>query len=310
MKADFLITTILTFFCLSVSSQEWIVPAENRTRLSPFAFTDETRKAGEQLFMNTCKTCHGTPGQGNVINLTPKPKDPASPEFQKNSDGEFFYKISEGRGPMPSFKNVLSPQQRWDVISYLRTFNPSYKQQVMEVIRSAAYPGAEIRIRLSFNGADTSIVLSAEAVRKNISEPVVNAGVQVFVRRTFGMLPLDEEKNTDASGLAHFRVPGDLPADTAGNLYVSASFTNEELFGAVSKDTVIQTGVKLYPVSLRDKRAFWNTVWKAPVWLLITYFTALIAVWGLIFYVIILVRDIYVAGKVLAEENTGAETEL
>jgi hypothetical protein len=50
---------------LSVFSQDWVVPAEKRGKLSPFAFTDETRKAGEALYNLNCRSCHGTPGMGN-----------------------------------------------------------------------------------------------------------------------------------------------------------------------------------------------------------------------------------------------------
>ena len=38
------------------------------------------------------------------------------------TDGEIFWKISEGRQPMPSFKKQLSEEQRWQMVHYLRTF--------------------------------------------------------------------------------------------------------------------------------------------------------------------------------------------
>ena len=36
------------------------------------------------------------------------------------TDGSLFWKISEGRGPMPPWKQVLTDKQRWQVVDYLR----------------------------------------------------------------------------------------------------------------------------------------------------------------------------------------------
>ncbi len=39
-----------------------------------------------------------------------------------------FYKITVGKSPMPSFKTILAEEDRWDVISYIRSFNKNYVQ--------------------------------------------------------------------------------------------------------------------------------------------------------------------------------------
>ena len=38
------------------------------------------------------------------------------------TDGEIFWKISEGRAPMPGFKKQLSEEDRWQLVHYLRAF--------------------------------------------------------------------------------------------------------------------------------------------------------------------------------------------
>ena len=48
--------------------------------------------------------------------------DFTSAEMNKQSDGELFWKISTGKAPMPTFEEILSDEQRWFVVSYLRTF--------------------------------------------------------------------------------------------------------------------------------------------------------------------------------------------
>jgi mono/diheme cytochrome c family protein len=39
------------------------------------------------------------------------------------TDGEIFYQITEGRRPMPSFKNRLTEDQRWQLVLFLRTLS-------------------------------------------------------------------------------------------------------------------------------------------------------------------------------------------
>ena len=284
--------------------QDWVVPEERRGRLSTFPFTDETRKEGERLYIVNCQSCHGTPGKNNYIALVPVPGDPATEKIQKNSDGEIFHKVTVGRGQMPSFRSVLSTEEIWKIVSYLRSFNKTYVQQVMQVITSAAYPGALISISLAFSEAKRLVTVKALATDETKSVPVTNAGVRLFASRYFGMLPVDEEKLTDSSGVVAFSIPADLPGDTAGNVSFSVRFTDEDAFGAVSKDTVMKAGAVTVPVSLRAQRAMWNTVRKAPVWVILSYGLGVLAVWGFIFLVMLKLRDIYTIGSALRGKLT------
>jgi len=38
------------------------------------------------------------------------------------TDGELFYRMSQGRPPMPTFRGKLSEDQRWGLVHYIRTF--------------------------------------------------------------------------------------------------------------------------------------------------------------------------------------------
>jgi mono/diheme cytochrome c family protein len=42
---------------------------------------------------------------------------------QAETDGELFYKISEGREDMPAFKKKIPDEEdRWSVVNFTRTF--------------------------------------------------------------------------------------------------------------------------------------------------------------------------------------------
>ena len=306
------VVLFLIMFPAFTWGQDWVVPDSKKGKLSTFPFTDETRKSGEKLFSTNCMSCHGTPGKGNYLNLVPPPGDPATDKIQRNSDGEIFYKVTIGKGQMPSFRNVLSSDEIWNIISYVRSFNKSYVQKVMQVITSSAYPGAVIRMTIRYSGADSTVIVNALAVDEKKSVAVTGAGLRLFASRYFGMLPVDEEKTTDESGNAAFRVPADLPGDKEGNIHFNAKFTDEESFGDVSKDTLLMAGVRMTNASLVAERAMWNNVRKAPLWILLTYSGGLLAVWGFIVLALMKLRDIYIVGGAIrsgTSVNTGTGTE-
>jgi hypothetical protein len=204
---------------------------------------------------------------------------------------------------MPAFKNSFSSNDVWNVISFLRKFNKSYVQSVMPLIKSSAYPGAEIIVRLLTGPAADEITMRVNAVTEKSSVPVTGAGVRLFVKRTFGRMMLDEEKTTGSNGEAIFRIPQGLPGDTAGNIHVSAMFSDEDAFGSTGRDTVLQAGVKVVPVSLTQNRAMWNVVRKAPVWIILTYTIGVLGVWGFIILIMLKLRDIFIIGEHLTRKN-------
>lgn len=297
MRSYLLFLFLFSLLLADLRAQEWIVPDDRKGKLSTFQFDENTRKSGEKLYSINCISCHGTPGKANFLKLVPPPGDPATDKIQRNNDGELFFKATTGRGQMPSFKNVLSSDEIWNIISFLRSFNTSYKQQIMPVITSSAYPGAVIKLTLAFIPADSTVVLNASAAKENSVVPVTGAEIKLYVHRTFGMLLADEARITDKQGVAIFRIPENLPGDTSGNILVSARFTNEDLFGSVSKDTLLCAAEKIIPVSLVAERAMWNNVRMAPGWVIITYGLGLLSAWGFIFYVLMKLRDIYIIGK-------------
>jgi mono/diheme cytochrome c family protein len=68
-------------------------------------------------------SCHGDKGKGNgsaAIALNPNPADWTSKRIQAESDGEIFWKITKGRGPMPPWRH-LPENDRWAVVRYIRT---------------------------------------------------------------------------------------------------------------------------------------------------------------------------------------------
>jgi mono/diheme cytochrome c family protein len=82
--------------------------------------------AARDLYKDKCAKCHGETGKGDGVEAamySVKAHDFSDASMMKDkTDGEIFYKITEGRRPMPSFKKQLADEQRWQLVNFLRTF--------------------------------------------------------------------------------------------------------------------------------------------------------------------------------------------
>ncbi|MBE0674422.1 MAG: cytochrome c [Bacteroidales bacterium] len=295
---------LLLVISQGLNAQEWVVPADRKARLSPFEFSVQSRQAGETLFSANCMSCHGNPGRNNWLrDLNPQPGDPASEKYQGNSDGEIFHKVSEGRGVMPGFRNVLTQTDIWNLVAYIRSFNPSYRQVVAPKRTGDVPDFSYITLQVALAEPAGTVKVKATGYIDEKPLPVTGAVVQLSAQRMFGRLVLGEETTTDEAGMAIFSVPTNMKGDKTGNVSLRARLTEEDLYGIASADTLLQIGESVIPVSLTEERAMWNTVRKAPIWLIITFTLGVFSVWGFIFYVLLAIRDLWVIGGM--EQDAG-----
>lgn len=103
----------------------WPVPDNFKTMKNPVASNAESVADGKTLYSTNCKSCHGTKGLGDgakATTLKTEPGDFSKAEFQSQTDGAIFYKTSEGRDDMPSFKKKIpDADERWSIVNYVRT---------------------------------------------------------------------------------------------------------------------------------------------------------------------------------------------
>src|SRR5207249_6948942 len=86
---------------------------------------------GKGLFVAGCLPCHGPAGKGDgpaaatlERNGTPvRPGNLSDPKMWQQTDGALFWKLTEGKSPMPSWGETLSEEQRWTIINYVRTLS-------------------------------------------------------------------------------------------------------------------------------------------------------------------------------------------
>ena len=120
------ILLLTVYHSTEAQSKQWIAPQTALGVKNPLTNDATSINIGRTLYKTQCSPCHGDKGKGDgpaAAALTPKPADHTSAALQAESDGSLFYKISEGRKPMPAFKNTLKENQRWALINYIRTLS-------------------------------------------------------------------------------------------------------------------------------------------------------------------------------------------
>lgn len=109
--------------------QSWQAPADAASLANPVKSNPDAAKMGREFYMQSCANCHGKQGQGNggMSGMTKRDGKPlpatnlASQVAQANTDGELFWKITNGRSPMPAHRIRFDDEQRWYIVAYLRT---------------------------------------------------------------------------------------------------------------------------------------------------------------------------------------------
>lgn len=124
--------TVLTAIFLAgslVLTQRGLQLLSNQGLTNPITPDANSMLIGEILYAEHCVMCHGATGRGDgvlAVTLNPRPADLAIHTVPgAHTDGELFSWISDGfssTAAMPAFRTVLSDEERWHLVNYIRTF--------------------------------------------------------------------------------------------------------------------------------------------------------------------------------------------
>ncbi len=112
--------------------EAWTIPARAARKQNPIPTDENSLAQGKELFVAGCLPCHGPAGKGDgpvagtlERNGVPvRPGDLSNAKLWEQTDGTLFWKISEGKSPMPSFQEAFSEEQRWQIVNFVRTLAP------------------------------------------------------------------------------------------------------------------------------------------------------------------------------------------
>ncbi|MDH5366479.1 MAG: hypothetical protein OEW67_05790 [Cyclobacteriaceae bacterium] len=134
----------------------------------------------------------------------------------------------------------------------------------------------------------------------SIGNSIPKKGVEIkfLVDRPLSPLPVGEDYNvTNKEGRVSMEFPDDLPGDTEGHLKVMVRIIENEDYGTVEVSEVVQWGIPMIIEDKASKRSLWASSANAPISLLIFINSLIIAVWGIIVYIIYKIFQIRKLGR-------------
>ncbi len=90
-----------------------------------FVTNAEAVQRGKLLYQHHCVKCHGVKGQGDgelaeTLNIKPSDLRHVNPKIPHTY---LTFRINEGKGSMPEWKNILTPKQTWELTQYILEFS-------------------------------------------------------------------------------------------------------------------------------------------------------------------------------------------
>jgi mono/diheme cytochrome c family protein len=127
MKNRYSFLIVLVVICNTgfVFSQNpnWIAPSTSNNLINPFKGNVNATKEGKMIYSQMCILCHGIQGKGNGeagLSLERKPANFLALKVVNQTDGNIFWKITNGKAPMATYEELLTDDQRWKLVNYIR----------------------------------------------------------------------------------------------------------------------------------------------------------------------------------------------
>lgn len=288
-KRIYYILIAILFLSVQVSAQEWIVPGDQKNKKNPLEYNLTNVKKGKDLYYQNCKSCHGDPGKNNGLPLVPPPVDVTSEQMQKNTEGELFYKITNGRGGMPQFKTNISDDDRWRIVNYIMNFNPNREPVLV------AAPKVKAKIMASVNEKEKKVEVFAEYENKGKYTTLKDAPVTISAKKYFGSIKIGEVL-TDENGRAVYAIPETLIGDEEGYVNMVVALDENYIAEMVSLDKA-KVGQNKQVQKLIQPGVLWSTNENIQIWLLLSYVGAVGAAWAAIGYVVFQLIKVKRLGK-------------
>jgi len=119
----FMVLAFLSMSIIELQAHSWEAPKKEAQRKNPILLDSKSINEGRILFKEQCSDCHGDNAGGLKTKDSGLKKNTGNlkKRLKGHSDGDFFWKIQNGKGEMPSFMNDLSETQIWHIINFIKS---------------------------------------------------------------------------------------------------------------------------------------------------------------------------------------------
>ncbi len=137
MKKNYLllVVVVLVFVVnnkiIAQDNNNWIAPEYSSSVKNPFVENKAATEEGKEIYSQMCVLCHGLQGKGNGearLTLERKPANFLALKVVNQTDGNIFWKITNGKTPMASYDELLTDDQRWKLVNYIRELDVNKKK--------------------------------------------------------------------------------------------------------------------------------------------------------------------------------------
>lgn len=136
----------------------------------PFPVTREVLDRGRERYNIYCAPCHSRVGDGNGFipsrGFARKPPSYHTARLQKAPLGYFYDVISNGFGTMPDYSSQIAPQDRWNIVAYVRALQLSQNATRADVPAGQNVPSEAPRFLGEPGTGATLPVLAPEAAAR------------------------------------------------------------------------------------------------------------------------------------------------
>lgn len=128
----------------------------------PFPVTKQVLERGRERFNIYCAPCHSRLGDGNGLipsrGFSRMPPSYHIPRLQKAPLGYFFDVMTNGFGIMPDYASQISPEDRWNIVAYVRALQLSQSATKNDVPPGQQIPSVPPKFREPGSGATLPIL--------------------------------------------------------------------------------------------------------------------------------------------------------
>ncbi|MCR8558535.1 hypothetical protein KXD93_12840 [Mucilaginibacter sp. BJC16-A38] len=145
------------------------------------------------------------------------------------------------------------------------------------------------RAKILLNTTDKTITATVLEMKDTTWVPVKGVELKIAVKRLTGDLPVNETPafTTDSTGNVSADFKRDsIPGGKSGSIVLIAKIEDNDQYGNISVEKTVSWGAKFIPVNTFNKRTLFATRDKAPIWLQLIAYSILIAVWGILIFLV------------------------
>lgn len=106
------------------ASAHWMSPKGEAEKPNLIKSDAASIERGKESYTTLCSACHGATAMGDGAAGAALNSKPTNLKAMSGGhpDGDFAWKIANGRGAMPAWGSVLKEDQIWDLVNYIQDF--------------------------------------------------------------------------------------------------------------------------------------------------------------------------------------------